>query len=87
MDRSGVSVDEMKLKALEEELLGEAGAREAAPLEALFRLARLGLWAQQHGIPALEWFNRHPSEAVARRALATLPQEALPSEASPKEKP
>lgn len=33
----------------------EAGALNAMP--ELIRLARLGLWAKKHAIPALEWYS------------------------------
>lgn len=49
----------------------------------LLRLARLGLWAEQHGVPAIEYYSlihrsledqRIVSGAPAREALAALPK-------------
>jgi hypothetical protein len=61
---------------------------EAQPhdMEELFRLARLGLWAREHGVPALrgvEKLEEYPGEhiqtdsaaQIAKPALAALPKE------------
>ena len=44
----------------------------------LIELARLGLWAKEHGIPTLENYAQYSSEgAGARHTLESLPKDSV----------
>lgn len=70
-------IDEKKLRIWEQANTLEAQGmpERAQEMAELIRLARLGLWAEKHGIPALEYF----SDAKRRTVVLNLP-EAMPSE-------
>lgn len=48
-----MTIDQKRMFELEMKYCGEDVSPELAELTEVFRLARLGLWAEKHGIPAL----------------------------------
>jgi hypothetical protein len=69
-------MDEKRL----DEIAPEAGIMGAFSFEdmvELIRLARLGLWAEKHGIPAIRWEDKRCGRVYGPlgEALAALPKE------------